>query len=487
MKQYSIHHIFKHVAVVATILFLWTIISPQTSFSSGVTNKPLLTEEEQRYLRDKKALTMVIDQNYMPFDALDEDSKHTGMAADYIALLSERIGVTFEIIPTESWTDSLAKAKAGEVDIVSMLNKTPDRSEYLDFTDPFFLSEVVIVARERVWLVNGLDDIKDEPLAVGEGYWVEESIQRDYPEINLVPAKSTLDGLRQVAANDAFATVATLIEAAYLIQKEGFDHLKIVGHTKYNTELRVGVRKEDKVLLSILQKGVRSLSDREKNDIFAKWATVPIQHIVDYTLLWKMLSALALIMLVFLYWNRKLHKLNSKIARAHAELALKNEELESLSITDRLTGLHNRMKLDDALKNEISRIERYNHTLSIILMDIDHFKMVNDKLGHQAGDDVLKDIASTLRDNVRDVDIVGRWGGEEFLIICPETNLDGACTIAEKLRSKMENWDLDRISATGSFGVAELISGDKEEDILRRADHALYKAKEKGRNRVEKA
>jgi len=183
----------------------------------------------------------------------------------------------------------------------------------------------------------------------------------------------------------------------------------------------------------------------------------------------------------------ELKETQNRLAEAHAELALKNRELESLSTTDRLTGLFNRMKLDTALKKEISRIDRYDHGLSIILMDIDHFKMVNDKLGHQAGDEVLKDVAATLRENVREVDIVGRWGGEEFLIICPETDLEGAYAIAEKMRSKMENWNLKSVNATGSFGVAEFAKGDEEGDLIRKADRALYKAKESGRNRVEKA
>lgn len=183
----------------------------------------------------------------------------------------------------------------------------------------------------------------------------------------------------------------------------------------------------------------------------------------------------------------ELKETQNRLAEAHAELAFKNRELEALSTTDKLTGLFNRMKLDEALANEVVRAERYEAPLSVILMDIDHFKMVNDKLGHQAGDKVLIDVAQKLQANMRVVDILGRWGGEEFLIISPETDISGAFTIAEKLRTDLESWDVQCVSATGSFGVAEFTKGDDPAELLRKADRALYRAKEKGRNRVEKS
>ena len=166
----------------------------------------------------------------------------------------------------------------------------------------------------------------------------------------------------------------------------------------------------------------------------------------------------------------------------------KTAELEQLAVTDRLTGLANRMKLDMMLHSEISRSQRYGHPFTVILMDIDHFKMVNDKLGHQAGDKVLQNVAQTLQENVRKVDLPGRWGGEEFLIICPETNLEKGVRIASKLQEQLANSDFKHvITVTGSFGVAEFEPDEDEVDLLRKVDKALYSAKENGRNRVETA
>ena len=162
------------------------------------------------------------------------------------------------------------------------------------------------------------------------------------------------------------------------------------------------------------------------------------------------------------------------------------KQVEKLSITDSLTGLDNRLRLDDVLSDEFSRMTRYALNLSLILCDIDFFKMVNDNYGHLVGDQVLISIAKILRLYCRDVDVIGRWGGEEFLIICRETDIDGAMVVAEKLRSLIADHLFPQVGhKTASFGVTLVMPKESVEDALQRADQALYRAKEAGRNRVE--
>jgi diguanylate cyclase (GGDEF)-like protein len=168
------------------------------------------------------------------------------------------------------------------------------------------------------------------------------------------------------------------------------------------------------------------------------------------------------------------------------ELDEKNQALEILSVTDRLTGLANRRKLEAALQSEILRARRYGKIFSVILLDVDHFKVVNDTYGHQTGDTVLVQLANLLTKNARETDIVGRWGGEEFLIICPETTLTLVSALAERYRLEMERHDFGQVGrTTASFGVAACQEGDDLQGLLQRADEALYRAKESGRNRVE--
>jgi len=162
------------------------------------------------------------------------------------------------------------------------------------------------------------------------------------------------------------------------------------------------------------------------------------------------------------------------------------KHVEELSNTDRLTQLFNRMKLDAEIQKEIVRAERYEHLFSVILIDVDYFKEVNDTYGHQIGDQVLIKIADLIRSNIRESDILGRWGGEEFLVICPETPSEKAMVLAEKLRNSILNFEFTTVGTkTPSFGVASFQPGEKEEAVIGKADEALYRAKELGRNRVE--
>jgi len=162
--------------------------------------------------------------------------------------------------------------------------------------------------------------------------------------------------------------------------------------------------------------------------------------------------------------------------------------LEHLSITDKLTDLFNRQKLDEVLHYEYTQSVRYGSRFSIILLDIDDFKNVNDTLGHLVGDKALVKFADILRENIRDSDTVGRWGGEEFLIILPKAQEDEAVLVAEKLRKNIEQTDFEiNMKITASIGVSSTAGKETLTNILSQADKALYKAKKLGKNKVLKA
>lgn len=184
--------------------------------------------------------------------------------------------------------------------------------------------------------------------------------------------------------------------------------------------------------------------------------------------------------------ERYLKELEQIVDERTKEIQEKNKELQRLSIIDRLTGLYNRHKLDEVLQDEYDRTLRYGNVFSLVIVDIDSFKLVNDTHGHQVGDTIIVELGNILINSIRKVDTVGRWGGEEFIIICPETPLNGAISIAEKIRTKVENFEFPVVShKTISQGVACFKEGDTIENLIKRADECLYKAKNNGRNRVE--
>lgn len=163
------------------------------------------------------------------------------------------------------------------------------------------------------------------------------------------------------------------------------------------------------------------------------------------------------------------------------------KELERISITDNLTKAFNRVKIDSVLEQELHNAQRYNHIFSIIIADIDKFKLINDVYGHQVGDSVLREFSNLLMTNIRNTDIFGRWGGEEFIIICPNTNVDDAFILAEKLREKIKEFNFKTVGkVTSSFGVSTYSNGDDIHSIIYKSDMALYESKENGRDRVTK-
>ena len=163
-------------------------------------------------------------------------------------------------------------------------------------------------------------------------------------------------------------------------------------------------------------------------------------------------------------------------------------EIARRADTDALTGVLNRMGFNEAMARELGRARRYQQPLSIAILDIDHFKKVNDEFGHPVGDQVLVRTAKLLSSCVRESDTVARWGGEEFAVIAPMTAEEGAASLAEKLRSIMATTHLGpKESVTASFGVAEFRADDTLESLLQRADAALYRAKQSGRNQVCRA
>ncbi len=183
--------------------------------------------------------------------------------------------------------------------------------------------------------------------------------------------------------------------------------------------------------------------------------------------------------------NIQLSKTLKTLKTTQEELHNTNRELRYIPETDGLSKLYNRRKIEELLHTICERAKFHSETFSLILLDIDFFKKINDEYGHPVGDKVIIQIAANLKHNVRDEDAVGRWGGEEFLIICPNLDTNSAAGLAERLRKDIQyNCSELARTVTCSFGVTKWVKGDTSASIVNRVDKALYQAKDSGRNRV---
>jgi len=333
---------------------------------------------------------------------------------------------------------------------------------------------VVIITRTDEPFVHSFDDIGDKGVARHKGSGMINLLHNQYAGISIVETENALDSFQKVASGEIYATVAILPVASHFITRYGFSNLKIAGFTNIDYPISIAVNKNQPELFSLVEKALANIEDSQHRKIFNHWVSIKIDQQIDYSLYLKTLFAILIIVLFFAYRQYQLSRYN--------------KALTDLSIMDKLTQLYNRGRLDEVLADQLNLFNRYQTPYSIIFIDIDHFKSINDQFGHLAGDKVLMAIARKLDALRRVTDIAGRWGGEEFLIICPNTTLEGAIRLGDTIRASIEQAQFDQgITCTCSLGVAQMNSESTTEALLKQADIALYRAKSEGRNRVSSA
>jgi len=467
------------------ILERWVALNIQQEKKSMETNTQLVfNEQETSYIQKQPKITMCVDPGWMPYEAIQAHT-HVGIGGDILKLVSQRSGLDLTLKNTATWKESLKAFKEGECDILSMVNKTPERNQFMSYTRPYFNGQVVFVAKNENPYITDPTDIDGKTLAVVDDYSITEFLERDFPNVNLVKVSNYDIGFKMVAKGEVDLTADYLISSGDRIQRLGLYGLKVAGNTPYKNLLRIGVQKEQTQLLYILDKTVASITEHQIKAITDKWRTVRYDHKVDTTIVWQIVLAASFIIAFSLFWSLRLHDARTKTQSALDELAKTQEKLEKLATTDKLTGIFNRAKLDESLESELQRSQRLNNTFGVLLIDLDHFKSVNDTHGHQVGDEVLIHVSDILTQETRQMDIVGRWGGEEFMVICPETDLEDTIKVAEKLRSKMESHQFPVVGKkTASFGATIFQTSDSKETLLARVDSKLYEAKKRGRNRI---
>ncbi|QOP41910.1 diguanylate cyclase [Sulfurimonas marina] len=444
-----------------------------------------LTTKEKEYLAKHQEITMCIDPNWMPFEHFNEDGKYEGMTADYFQAFSKTLATNFRVIPTNTWTQSIEFAKERKCDIFSLAMETPKRKEYMNFTSPYLVIPLVVATKLEVPFVSDIKDLEKKKIGICKGYAFAELLKIKYPSLNIVEVEDIDDGLKRVSDGELFGYIGTLASIGYKLQNNYIGKLKITGKIEESWTLGIGVRNDDPLLLSVLQKAVNSLSQEENRNIFNKWISIKYDQEVDYKILWKVIAFFSFIFVVGYLLYRKQQCLKESLQEANDKLEAAYEELQEIAITDKLTQLYNRTRLDQALEEEKNRADRYGTHFGVMILDIDHFKQINDTYGHHVGDKVLEELAVILKENSRESDVVGRWGGEEFLIIVPELNSESLKQFAHNLKDKVEqHLFVKKYKLTISIGLTRYHENESIETTLIRADEALYISKNSGRNLV---
>jgi len=443
-------------------------------------NKFSLTQEEKSYLQKKKVINVCVSRDKMPLEAINENNQYEGIVADILKLMQKNSNITFAYIPSDNWTQKLDLMKEKKCDVISLTMQTPSRKKYMDFTTPYVSFPFAIATKNSEIFIDNLDSLNGKKVSLIKGSASVELLRSKYPFIEIVSVDTLMQGLQLVRENKVYGHIDSIAKLAYTLRQEGISDIKIAGKFDEFSQLSFATSRDEALLHAIMQKTLDSLEEKEQDiqSIYNKWFAIKFEQKVDYVLVYEMLAVLLFFGSLGAWRYYEMHKIN-KIINS------KNEELERMAITDQLTNIFNRRKINEILQVNKELADRYKTPFGIIILDIDRFKKVNDIYGHQVGDTTLQTFASIMTTNSRKSDTVGRWGGEEFLIIITNASEESLINFAQNLRKKIENHHFETVDhVTASLGATLYNSVESYEETVARADKALYISKESGRNCV---
>lgn len=268
-----------------------------------------LTVQESAWLDANPVIKLGIDRKFAPYEWIDSNGAYTGIAADYIQLIEQRLDVKIEpVLTKKSWSEVLQAARDGEFDMMSCLVETKEREKYLSFSKPYLSSVAVIISEQSKGYVDSLDRLVGKTVAIHKGHYTNELLKRDYPAINIVNTPTIATALLMVAEGRADAFVGDATAASYTMKKERILNLSFSGHTDYTSDFRMAVNKDNLLLVSIITKALASITEHEREAIYNHWSGLEVPSGIQPAELAKYIGAVFLLLLVFVYWNYRLRK-----------------------------------------------------------------------------------------------------------------------------------------------------------------------------------
>ena len=283
------------------------------SFQDALLFRQKLSVDEYRFLLKKKKIIYCINPLWEPIESLDVNGNHSGMTADFLSLIAGKTGISFELLPTESWTRSLENARLRQCDMLMSAQWTDERAAFLNFTSPFIELPLVVATRDEEAYLADFEMVLDRPFAMVKGYASISLLKARYPEIKIVEVESIAEGLRAVNSRKAWGFIDTIVSISSAIRAHQLLDLKISGTLPLTWRLSIASRNDMPLLNTILEKAVSTMTQSEKNDIFSKWVKVSYDTPFNYRKLLGFLLAAFVIFLLLALWNRRLAVLNKQI------------------------------------------------------------------------------------------------------------------------------------------------------------------------------
>ena len=435
--------------VYKTFLLSGLYLNKKVDFNKLLFENYRLTQEQ-----NENSLIIDITPNWQPFD-IYKDGHLYGIGVDFWRLIAKKAKLKYKFNLVNYWSDVLKEIKEKKADLTINTSETKDRKKYAIFSKPYASFPLAIICRND----ENFNSIKNiSSLAVGKNFTAEKLMKEYYPNLNYIETKTTLDALKLVKIKKVQCAVDILPSIIWNINQNHLINMQIAFKTPFKFNVQIMIRRDRPDLLNKINKAIDSISPKEREKIINTYISTILVDNSSFN--WKSIGVLILGILVIII-----------------VLIIRIRYLSTTAKYDVLTELLNRRGVFKMLESKKGG--------ALLYLDIDHFKKINDTYGHEKGDEILKLLAQVLKNSFRKNDIIGRWGGEEFIVVLPKTDYDIALKLAERLRNRIENKDFNGIKVTVSIGVSEFQNKKEFEKALERADEALYNAKNNGRNQVK--
>lgn len=424
----------------------------------------ILNDNETKYLENNN-FTLLVEDNNIPF-SFKLTNKLTGMEINFWDLISKKLSKPFNIEESNNEKILNMASNSIKVKFIYSFDKKLKNGNLL--SEPVAQIPIVIATKNNKNFITDLSTLENIQIAVNKDLEIIPTLQKEYPNIDFIEIESINNAIEELEKDKIFALIDNMYSISHKIDEKNLNNIKINTLLKHKLNMYLEVQEKDAVFVHILNSAINRFTNEDINTILNNYQFIVYPKNIDFVLIGKIVVPFILLLAIFIYFNIKLKKEITK--RKEIE-----EQLSELANKDGLTHIFNRRRIEEICEMEIERKERYKNNLSIIFFDINDFKIINDTLGHHLGDEVLVKIANIIEKNIRQIDFLGRWGGDEFLIILPETNLAQCQNIVSHLKNQLSKISFtNSIKISCSFGIAEHERNDTLDSLLRKADESMY-------------
>lgn len=345
----------------ALFLLIFFIIALKPMVLTAQT-QVLLTENERDYLNTYGAITLCVDPDWYPFEEITSEGTYRGISRDLISIIEERLDISFTLIKTASWSETVEKYENKECDVVSFLNQTIEREIYLNFTDTYFSDQNVLITRNETPYIADLSQVTSAKIALPLHTSVSYFITQNYPNLEIVAVETEKEAFQKVENGEADMTIRSMIISAYTIRNEGLFNLRINGQIpeEYNNDLKMGVKKEAVLLRDILNKTIATITPLDRQEVLNRHVYIVVEGPTNYEMVGRIFLLSVFVIGLVLFWAHKLKRLN-----INRELLLNNIPTQIWYFIDEQTyGMVNQayasflgMKLNDIMFQSLQEVQ----------------------------------------------------------------------------------------------------------------------------------